>query len=208
MPKLPTTDAKVHPLIAALEKAGDATVAVEGYLGTSDDNVVRLYRGLDVTAYVEIPEDAIVYMEERSRGEPGTVRAFVRASALVLDVKRTSVVDLKPDLPPLRRVPTFWTCAGNCEGTFIDQAIRILVDETRALQETDPQRQQLLLAQIAERKHQAKQALLLCLSNCIDIHGAPPFMVVPQEDGSIRVERFSLPAYHGMLVARHLERPE
>lgn len=123
---------------------------------------------------------------------------------------RVRAADWMRELPPILPRPTFWTCAGQCEGVFADLAIRIHVDEARALAETNPQRQQVLLAQIAQRKHEAKQALLTCLSSCVDTYGAPPFMAVPDASapGGFRVERFSLPAYHALLVARHLEKPE
>jgi hypothetical protein len=206
---------KVHPVIAALENADEPAVVIDGFLGTSVDTVVRLYQALDMSAYVEIPREAVIYLEAQKTGETGAVRAFVRASSEILNVRRYRVraADLVREfgeLPPIQRRPTFWTCAGQCEGVFIDLAIRIHVDEARALNETNPQRQQVLFAQIAQRKHEAKQALLTCLSTCVDTYGVPPFMAVPDASapGGFRVERFSLLGYHAMLVARHLEKPE
>lgn len=63
---------------------------------------------------------------------------------------------------------------------FVDQAIQIHQDEGRCLAETNPQRQQLCLAQIAQRKFEAERALYFCLSSCVDTYGAPPFMAVPE----------------------------
>ena len=212
---------KVHPVIAALEEAGEPTVVVQGFVGTSEDGTIRLYQSLDTSEYVDIPKDAVIYLEAEEGAEVGAIRAFVRASSELLKVRRYQVraseltwrdaefVRDIGELPPIQRRPTFWTCAGECEGRFIDLAIRIHADEARALSETNPQRQQLLLTQIAQRKHEAKQALHTCLSSCLDKHGTPPFMAVPDDSApnGFRIERFSLSVYHGMIVARHLERP-
>ena len=212
MAKEIAVSAEVHPVIVALENAEEPTAAIEGYRGTSDDTVVRIYPALDMSAYVEIPREAVVYLEAEKEGEPGSVRVFVRASSEILTVQRYRMraADWIRRLPPIQPRQTFWTCAGQCEGVFVDLVIRIHVDEARALTETNPQLQELLLAQIAQRKHEAKRALLFCLSNCVDTYGAPSFMAVPDASApsGFRVERFSLPGYHAMLVARHLEKPE
>jgi hypothetical protein len=204
--------AKIHPVIAALEKIDEATVVIHGYRGTSDDASLRLYPALETSAYVEIPKGAVVHLQAEEDGEPGSVRAFVRASSEISTVQRSRVraADWNRALPPIQPRPTFWRCAGQCEGVFVDLVIRIHIDEARALMETDPQRQQVLLAQIAQQKHEAKKALLFCLTNCVDTYGAPRFMAVPDASarGGFRLEPFSLPGYHALLVARHLEAPE
>jgi hypothetical protein len=93
---------------------------------------------------------------------------------------------------------------------FVDQAIQIHQDETRCLAETNPQRQQVCLAQLEQRKFEATRALNFCLASCVDTYGAPPFMAVPDASApnGFRIERFSLGGYHAMLVERHLQKPE
>lgn len=83
--------AEVHPVVAALEKAGEPAVVIRGYRGTSDDAVVRLYHSLGTSACVEIPRAAVVYLEAEKSSEPGAVRAFVRASSEILTVQRYRV---------------------------------------------------------------------------------------------------------------------
>src|SRR5438093_436484 len=63
-------ETKVHLAIAALERAGESAVAIDGYLGTSSDlDVLRLYPAIDTSVYVEIPRAAIIYMEARKCDE-------------------------------------------------------------------------------------------------------------------------------------------
>lgn len=191
----------VHPLVAALETAGEPAVMLRGLLGTSDAAVVRLYEALDVSAYVEIPRDKVVYLETVEHGETGEVRAFVAASAEVLEVRKrrlrpgelmsaTIESGARPRFPPLQPRPTFWTCAAGCEGVFASTATQILIDEAQALQ-APPAPQAVLLAQIEQRKMEAKRALLACLSSCISRYGAPPFMTVPDDSPTgFHLERF------------------
>src|SRR4051794_1119636 len=86
-----STATVVHPVIVALEKTDVSTVVIDGSLGTSKDAVIRLYHGLDTSAYVEIPREAVIYMEPDKDGEPGAVRAFVRASSEILSVQRNRI---------------------------------------------------------------------------------------------------------------------
>jgi hypothetical protein len=206
--------AEIHPVIAALEKVDEPTVVIHGFVGTSEDPVLRLYEALDMSAYVEIPKAAVVYVEADEGGSPGAVRAFVRASEELLTVRRFRIraEDFmrkdRIDLPPIEPKPTFWTCAAGCEGTFVDLVQQIFVDEARAFG-LPPDQQQVLLAQIAQRKQEAKRALFFCLSNCADRYGIPPFLAVPDPTapGGFRVERFTAAKYHQILVERHLEKP-
>ena len=220
MPDNAPQEPRVHPLVGALEKAGEPTIMLRGCLGTSDDAaVVRLYEALNIMAYLEIPRNKIVFMETVEHGEAGEVRAFVPASIEVLEVRKrrlrpgeltspTIESGTRPPFPPLQRRPTFWTCAAGCEGVFASMSTQILVDQTNALQ-APPEQQPVLLAQIEQRKMEAKRALLACLSSCISRYGAPPFMAVPDESPTgFHVERFSLGGYHQILVSKYLERPE
>jgi hypothetical protein len=131
----------VHPVIAALEKADASTVVIEGFLGTSADAVIRLYDALDTSAYVEIPKQAVVYIEPHKNGEPGAVRAFVRASEQILSVRRWRVRagDYRkipePVFPPLR------TCADFCEDSFKARATAYFIALTNAVRQQNPERQ-------------------------------------------------------------------
>jgi hypothetical protein len=204
-----TKETAVHPAIAVLEKTDQPTVTISGYRGTSDDTVVRLYQTLDTSIYVEIPKEDVVYLDTDQQPEPGYCRAFVRASSEILTVQRLRVQasDSSPRFPPLQPKPSFWTCAGGCEGVFIGLATRILQDTASALKDPDPNRQAMQLAQIEQRKSEAKRALFYCLSTCVTTYGAPPWMTVPDSSapGGLLVERFSLPGYYQMIVERDLE---
>lgn len=167
-----TSATTVHPVIAALEKADAPTVVIDGYLGTSKDAVVRLYRTLDTTAYVEIPKEALIHMEPDKSGEPGAFRAFVRASSDILSVERQRVRELdwvgvpvsavpKPEFPTRLR-----TCADFCEDEFKTRVTKYFIKLTQAVNERNPERRDLLLAQAGEIKAQAKAALHLCLTQC------------------------------------------
>lgn len=205
----------IHPVIAALEERHDAAVMIRGYLGTSSEESVRLYETLDTSDYIEVPKEAVLLVEEEKGGESGAVRAFVRSSSEMLTVQRQRirVSDWPPRLPPPRPRPTFWTCAAGCETRFVDLAIRIIQDETTNLLETDhPEVQEIRRGELERRKTEAKRALYFCLSNCLARYGPPPgpWMIVPDPSApsGFRVESFTLGAYHTMLVARYLEKPE
>ena len=110
--------------------------------------------------------------------------------------------------PPVQPKPTFWTCAATAEGIFAAEAVQILILEVRALTEPDPYRQAVLLAQVAARKHEAKKALHFALTQCAAKYPAPYFFAIEDENGDFVLVPFSLGAYYGYLVAKHLETPE
>lgn len=195
---------RIHPAIAALEKAGEAATLLEGFLGTGDKGAVRLYEALSLEAYVEMARDAVLHVDDDGF-EPGAVRAFVKSSAQILVVRseRLAAANYRqgppgPVLPPLVPVESFWTCAAKCETTFASRAAAILIDETGCLRHPDELRQAACLQAIEQRKHQAKEALWACLERCAATHGTPLAI------GG----RFSLGAYYSQIVARHLERSE
>lgn len=217
MPQDASEAPRVHPLIAAMEKA-EALVEIRGFLGTSESAVVRLYPALDPSAYIEIPRSGIVHMEGPEGTEPSQVRVFVNVSQDLLQVQKRRVpasaftamesgyqVNPPVVLPPVRPAPTFWTCAGQCEGIFAGEVSEILILQVRALSETDPQRQAMLLAQVEKRKTTAISALLVCLTECLSKYPHPQFMAVPSDSPpGYSLERFSLPRLHSIIVTRHL----
>jgi hypothetical protein len=81
-------------LIAAQEKTNATTVEFCGFVGTASNDVLRLYPELDTSVYVEIPKEAIVYVEKDGRdcgGVKGRVRVFVSASKEVTEVSKRRV---------------------------------------------------------------------------------------------------------------------
>jgi hypothetical protein len=110
------------------------------------------------------------------------------------------------DLPPAERQPTFWTCAAQAEGRFVDAAVQILVLETRAFMETDPTRQAQLLEEVARRKGEAKSALHFALTVCVDTYGPPVLFALPDESGNLVVMPFTVSVYYKYLVNKHLEK--
>lgn len=113
-----------------------------------------------------------------------------------------------PELPPVERQPTFWTCAAEAEGQFAALVIRIIQLEVQALWEPDPYRQAVLLAEVARLKHEAKKALWFALEQCVATYGAPRLFALPDENGNLVFQPFSVGALHGYYVALHLEKPE
>lgn len=111
-----------------------------------------------------------------------------------------------PDVPPLERAPTFWTCAGKAEGQFADAVARIIVLEALALAETDPLRQAQRWAEIDRLKNEAQAALHLALTVCVEQYGAPRFFLLPDENGKLVSMPFSVAVYHGYLVKKYLHR--
>lgn len=83
---------KVHPVVEKLVKAaGDDSVAqLEGYVGPSRGDTVRLYLTLELTSYADIPRDALLHVEELSEAG-GRVRAHLLGSREIQLVARRSV---------------------------------------------------------------------------------------------------------------------
>jgi hypothetical protein len=112
----------------------------------------------------------------------------------------------KLDLPPLELKPTFWTCAAQAEGAFVDLVTRIIQLEARALQEADPFRQAVLFAEVDRLKHEAKKALYFALEQCVAQYGAPRWFATYDASGNLVLVPFSVGAYHAYLVEKHLQR--
>jgi hypothetical protein len=85
---------KVNPLVAKLlDTAKDETVVqLEGYVGPSETSILRLYRSLDLSEYMDVPEVGILHFEELSEGGDGRVRVWVRGSAKIQFVSVNSAV--------------------------------------------------------------------------------------------------------------------
>ncbi len=205
MSKTNTKVPVVHPLIKAMEKCGEATVELRGFLGTSKDDTIRLYDVLNTSSYMEIPKDAVLYFEPLESNEPGKYRAFVTANQSVKIVRRLHAFEVVSHLPPLKRVPDFWSCAGECEGVFSGKASEILAIKSRALSETSDARRATLMNRAEELEQSAKQILMLCLNECGTKYGTPPFLLMPDNSSQgYHLEKFSIPLYHQQLVEKYL----
>jgi hypothetical protein len=86
-----SSELSVHPTIAALEKAGEPTVVIRGFLGASTDAGVRVYESLDLESYIDVPKSAIVHAEKDEVGERGAVRIHVRATAEITRIQRSLI---------------------------------------------------------------------------------------------------------------------
>jgi hypothetical protein len=85
--KLPKPDPLVEKL---LKVAGeDSIVEMEGHVGPSDGETLRLYSSLELTEWVDVPRHGILHVEE-VRDERKRVRAYVRGSAQVRVVSSRS----------------------------------------------------------------------------------------------------------------------
>ena len=82
---------EVHPLIAAQEQSGETTIEFRGFVGTGDDEVLRLYTDLGMFSYVDIPKDAVVHVEKDLDGVTGKVRSFVSPDKKVTEVNKRTV---------------------------------------------------------------------------------------------------------------------
>jgi hypothetical protein len=84
---------KINPTIAKLVEIAraDEIVALEGFVGPSDPDFVRLYFDLELSGYLEVPKKAIKHAEEldKEKGEKGPVRVYVPASTMVRHVRQT-----------------------------------------------------------------------------------------------------------------------
>lgn len=56
-------DQTVNPVIAAQEQFGEPLTELRGFLGKGPDGVIRLYAGLHIGSYVDIPKDAVVHWQ-------------------------------------------------------------------------------------------------------------------------------------------------
>ncbi len=185
---------KVHRLIAALEKSDEGSVELRGYLGTSDESVVRLYRTVDTSSYVEIPKEDILYLEGPEGGELGEVRAFVKSSSLLRDVHIDQVAAFDVVVGTW---PDYWSCAGPCESEF-----------ARAAFEIELLRSQEEFAEAAVRESGARGVLSACLNECLDSAKRKPLWL-RVEDASphgYHLEPFSVPRHERLIVEKHLRR--
>ena len=216
----------VHPLIRALEEHGEATVELRGFLGTSEGDVVRLYRSLDTSSYVEFPKDAVVYLEKMEDGEPSEVRVFVAGDQTALEVRRTKVHDLDivwpaPDKQgsrswpvPADRVPyewegeqTFETCAKVCDSGLAQEAFRYEdCKKSARMLPTNRQKDALDFCEIIRLN--AERGLFTCLNFCLSTQPMfiENFRVEDDSPRGFHYERFSVPRYHRMLMERHFGR--
>lgn len=78
---------RVNPIIAKLAKVAesDSVVVLEGSIGPSKTNIVRLYPDFTMVTYVDIPKEDIVHAEEVADAKDGRVRLWVLASAKVTE---------------------------------------------------------------------------------------------------------------------------
>jgi hypothetical protein len=190
MSRVERNEQEVHPLIRALEQSGEEVVEFAGFVGTGDDSVLRLYRDLQASAYVDIPRDAVLHREPDADGATGKVRVFVRAKAEVTELHKLRVTasassfsivpfavttyDWAINPPPLRLL----SCPQKCEQEFVPYAADAVQKEVAWLQllgrlgeggrlgEPPPQVQ---MAQAAYNQARARafQVLIFCLQNCI-----------------------------------------
>jgi hypothetical protein len=66
----------VESLASAAEDAGLARL--EGYVGPSDSETIRLYGTLDMTYFADIPRDAILHAQQVPGRSDGSVQVFMR----------------------------------------------------------------------------------------------------------------------------------
>jgi hypothetical protein len=87
MPEKGPGDLPRHPVIVALEDRKVRAVPFRGYLGSGGEGVLRLYTSLDLSTYVDIPQEAVVHVQP-SDTEEGYVSVVVEATATVTIVRQ------------------------------------------------------------------------------------------------------------------------
>jgi hypothetical protein len=84
---------KVNPTVAKLAEIGrqEEIVSLEGFVGPSEPDFVRLYFDLELSGYLEVPKRAVKHAEEldKEKREKGPVRIYVPASTMVRHVRQT-----------------------------------------------------------------------------------------------------------------------
>lgn len=85
------------PLVEQLLRAapdGEQLVELSGYVGLSTPEMVRLYRNLSLSSYLEIPRTAIVHSVQEGDPKRGQTRLYVRGSATVVSAFRHNAQSL------------------------------------------------------------------------------------------------------------------
>jgi hypothetical protein len=133
----------IHPLIEAQEPKGEPTIEFRGFLGTADEETLRLYSDLSMSSYVDIPKGGVVYVEQDPSGETGKLRAFVRTDQKVREVNTRTVVAWSSALSatvsstagsfPQLEPGGLIGCYNRCEAIFVGRVGDILEKRNRAL---------------------------------------------------------------------------
>ena len=93
-----------HPIIQKLEAASQdgSVVLLDGFIGGTDKSNIRLYKGLDLCEYLEIPKDGIVETMPIQDDKEGRSRLFVKSSSRITAVSiiRSSTTAENLEEPP------------------------------------------------------------------------------------------------------------
>lgn len=78
-------DLKPKPIIKKLEEAlkRDSVVQLKGYVGSSVDGTLRLYKSLNLENYVEVSKEEVIACVEIPNDNCGRVKVFIPASTRV-----------------------------------------------------------------------------------------------------------------------------
>lgn len=96
---------KPGPIIKKLEEAlkQDQVIELEGYVGSSVEGTLRLYKNLDLEHYVEVSKENIIASIEISNDDLGYVKVFIPASAKVRFLTQSYARASAPKLTPCTR---------------------------------------------------------------------------------------------------------
>jgi len=78
-------DLEPKPIIKKLEEAlrQDSVVHLEGYVGSSVEGTLRLYKNLNLESYVEVSKEEVIACVEIPNDNCGRVKVFIPASTKV-----------------------------------------------------------------------------------------------------------------------------
>ena len=101
-------DLEPKPIIKKLEEAlkRDSVVHLEGYVGSSVEGTLRLYRTLNLESYVEVPKKEVIACVEIPNDNFGRVKVFIPASTMVKSLTQShALIDIPQPIPCTYSMP-------------------------------------------------------------------------------------------------------
>ena len=101
-------DLEPKPIIKKLEEAlkRDSVVHLEGYVGSSVEGTLRLYRTLNLESYVEVSKEEVIACVEIPNDNCGRVKVFIPASTMVKSLTQSHAsIDIPQPIPCTYSMP-------------------------------------------------------------------------------------------------------
>lgn len=123
-------DLEPKPIIKKLEEAlrQDSVVHLEGYVGSSVEGTLRLYKSLNLENYIEVSKEEVIACVEISNDNFGRVQVFIPASTKVKSLTQSHA---PTDIP--QPIPCTYSMPPDICGMVRDALDRNLYPELRSL---------------------------------------------------------------------------